>query len=64
MTGISKKRRVEILQEKFPEFFKLSEELSLSLQSVLDDLEEKIEQIEEIQEKQEELEELKTEINF
>lgn len=62
--GMSKKNREVILQKRFPNFFKLSQELSLSLDVVIMELEEKLEQIERVKDLQEELEQAKDEIDL
>lgn len=56
---MSKKKRTEILQERFPEFFKLSNEMNDALDAMIFELEEKLEKIEDIKYKLEEIEEEK-----
>lgn len=61
---LSKKQKAEILQQRFPEFYRLSKELKIACDAIISELEDNIEKVEEIQQKQEELEELKTELNI
>ena len=64
MAKISKKKREEILLDRFPEFKKLCDEMKTSLQVIYDELEEKLEQIEDIQYKIDDLEEAKLNLNL
>ena len=64
MAKISKKKREEILLNRFPEFKKLCDEMKASLQVIYDELEEKLEQIEDIQYKIDDLEEAKLNLNL
>jgi hypothetical protein len=59
---LSKSKRSEILQKRFPEFFRLSQEMKEACQAVLDELEDRMEQIEDIQEKQDEVEAMKMDL--
>jgi len=64
MRKLSKKRKVEILQEKFPEFYKLSKEFSEAIDAVYMELEEKMEKMEELDQLQEEIEDKKVELGI
>jgi len=61
---LTKAKKVEILEERFPEFYKLSQELNGALEVVKMELEEKLEQLEEIESLQDELEDKKTRLEM
>ena len=64
MEKLSKKRKAEILHERFPEFKKLSDEMNEALYVVINELEEKIDKMEEIRDKMEEIDDMKTELSI
>ena len=64
MVKLSKKRKAEILQERFPEFYKLSRELNDALDCLMDDMQEKIDKMEDIESLQEELEDKKSQLDL
>ena len=64
MAKLSKKRKAEILQERFPEFKKLSDQMNEALDVVIDELNEKLEKMEDIQEKMGEVEDMKNELSI
>lgn len=64
MANISKKRKAEILQERFPEFYELSQQLGCALDVLYDDLEEKLDKIQDIKDKLEEVEQEKMELDL
>ena len=61
MKKISKQKRKDILQERFPEFFKLSQEFGEAICAVIDEMQEQLDKLEEIESLQEELEDRKRE---
>ena len=56
---LSKKRRAEILKERFPEFYKLSQEMTEACQAIIDEYQDKIDKLEDIQEAQSDLQDMK-----
>lgn len=62
MMKLSKSKRAEILQKRFPEFFKLSQEMTEACQAILDELQDKMDMLEDIQEKQDEVESMKMDL--
>ena len=61
---LSKAKKAEILEQRFPEFYKLSKELTLALDVVMMELQEKLDKIEEIEDLQDDLEERKAQLEM
>ena len=64
MAKLSKAKKADVLEKRFPEFYRLSKELSEALECVKMELEDKMEQIEEIESLQEELEDKKSQLEL
>lgn len=64
MAKMSQKKKAEILEKKFPEFYKLSKEMDEAIQSIIYELQEKLDKLEEIEELQDELNERKTQLEL
>lgn len=64
MTKISKKKRQEILEDKFPEFKRQLDDLQQTIDAVITELQEKLDKLNEISELSDELEHRKTELEL
>lgn len=62
MVILNKKKREEILQDKFPEFYKLINELKECVFAVSEELDDRLTELNELEELMDEVEEKKTDL--
>lgn len=63
MAKLSKKKRITILKEKFPELYKLVNELGEAIEAVTTEIQDKLDNIYSIEDQLEELKNARIEIN-
>jgi hypothetical protein len=64
MAKMSKAVKKAILEQKFPEFFRLSQELGEACDAIIMELQEKLDKIEEVQDMKQELEDAKEDLDL
>jgi Mg2+ and Co2+ transporter CorA len=63
MKKMTKALKKELFKEKFPIFYESMEDLKYTIDSMIEELENRIDQLEELQEKMDDVESMKSELN-